>query len=169
MASQIPWPMRKTILTTAATLGVVGIGGALLGPASDLVIIASAWTAMIMTLSSQAGALPMSKESAARFVAALISEIVLFAGGMKVGAMCAGLTGIGTPVAILLNVAGNSGITYLCGVAIATILLEKRQLTLDDLTVVAASALGHAGSTAAGAAKQGCGLGHGPSTVREAM
>lgn len=139
----ITWPMRKTIITSAATLGVVGVGGALLGPATDIPIIVGVWTTMIMTLSSQADALPITRDRAGKFAAALISQVALFAAGMKIGSMCFTLSGVGTPIAILLNVAGNSSVTYMCGVSIATILLQKRDLTLDDLTLVAASAVSH--------------------------
>ena len=144
--------MRWTVITAALALGVEGSGSAFTGPGADLTIIGSAWAVMIVALALQAG-VSLDRSTALKIATAMLMSFGSFLGGSKLAIQAFALTGVGTLPAIGANCGINAGITYLAGMAIATILVQENRITSVEsfagavVTAVLASLGLHSGGT----------------------
>lgn len=119
----IPSNMKRSILWTSLGLGGVGLFGAFTAHA-DLVVIAPAWSALLVTLARQAGG-QLDDDKALKVATAVALGVTSFLGGVKLANTYLAYTGVGTIPAALANGTANGVVTYLMGKAAAQTFLQR--------------------------------------------
>lgn len=132
----VPMNMRWTVIWASVGLGLEGGGSAFLGPGADLVVITTAWVAMIVTLAAQAD-VDIERNTIVKIVGALLISLGGFIGGTKLAIQGFALTGIGTIPAIVANVGINAVVTYTVGMAVARLFIQKSRVDSIELFVQA--------------------------------
>jgi uncharacterized protein (DUF697 family) len=136
----VPQGMIDIIENCTAGLGAVGVVGGLVGPGTDLVIIAPTWIGMTIALADQAGA-AMDEATAKKLVLATATGVGSFAAGAKIAATVAGWllaipsAGLSLGLSMAGNAALNAKFTHAYGMAIARYFLQTDGVEDGDLIV----------------------------------
>lgn len=127
----IPQNMRDTINNCTIGLGVVGIPAGMIGPGTDLAVIAPAWGVMTATLAGQAGH-TMNEDTAVKLAVAVATGAGAFVAGSKVASSLLGwllaipTVGLSLVAAGAANAALNASFTKVYGESVARYFLQTK-------------------------------------------
>lgn len=134
----IPEEMLDTVRACTIGLGAVGIPGGVLGPGSDLIVIAPVWAGMVVRLAMQSGH-HLSESTAKKLAIVVATGCGSFAFGTKVASTIAAwvlalpTAGMSLAANVTANVALNAKFTHAFGMATARYFLQSESFDGTDV------------------------------------